>query len=85
MIKKKNSLRNISSSFYFFQKIIKKSGFAASTSYTLLGSILLGILIGWYCDYLYLSSPMGLLIGVFTGLIIGFYNLAKSLWYKKLK
>jgi len=37
-------------------------------------------MIGWYIDTLKDSSPIGVLIGLFLGLIIGFYHLAKTIW-----
>ena len=83
MKKQNESLKNISNSFNYFQKILQNSGPIASTSYSLLASILLGVGFGWYYDNKFLSSPLGILIGLFVGLFIGFYYLAKSIWYKK--
>jgi len=73
--------KNIFNSVSYFQKILQKSG-TASSSYSLLASILLGVLIGWYFDEKNSSSPFGVLIGLFIGLCVGFYQLAKSIWYK---
>ena len=70
-------------SFFFFQKIVQQSGPAASASYNLLASILIFTFIGWYIDEKNETSPLGVLIGISFGLIIGFYHLLKIIWTKK--
>ena len=60
-----------------FNKIIKHSHVPASSSYSLIFSILLGFALGWAFDSHYHTSPKGVLIGVFSGLCSGFYFLAK--------
>lgn len=75
-----NQNYNIFNSFVFFQKIVRQSSPAATASYTLITSVLLFSIIGWYIDSLNGSSPFGILIGLFIGLIIGFYHLAKTIW-----
>ena len=60
-----------------FNKIIKHSSVAASSSYSLIFSILFGISSGWIFDNYYHTSPRGILIGAFLGLFLGFYFLAK--------
>ena len=83
MSKDSNSFKNLNGSINYFQKVIQSSGPIASSSYTLLSCVLLGLIIGYYIDQKYLISPFGLLIGLFIGLIVGFYQLAKLIWYKK--
>ena len=83
MLKDSNSFKNFSESINYFQKVIQSSGPIAFSSYTLLSCILLGLIIGYYIDQKYLISPIGLLIGLFAGLIVGFYQLAKLIWYKR--
>ena len=83
MSKDSSSLKNFKESINYFQKVVQSSGPIASSSYTLLSCVLLGFVIGYYIDQKYLISPFGLLVGLFTGLIIGFYQLAKLVWYKK--
>ena len=83
MSKDSSSLKNFNKSINYFQKVVQNSGPIASSSYTLLSCVLLGLIIGYYIDQKYLISPFGLLVGLFTGLIIGFYQLAKLIWYKK--
>ena len=67
-------------SFTYFQKIVRQSGSAASASYTLLGSIILLGAIGYILDSVYNWTPYGLLGGLFLGLIVGFYELVKTIW-----
>ena len=83
MNKENESFKSISTSFSYFQKVLQNSGSVASSSYSLLASILLGVGFGWYYDNKFLSSPLGTLSGLFCGLVVGFYYLAKSIWYKK--
>ncbi len=45
----------------------------------MLGGLLIGALIGDRWDW----NPAAALIGLFLGIIVGFYNLAKAIWTKK--
>ena len=49
---------------------------ALSLSGTVLGGLLVGALVGqrWDCN------PGAALIGLFVGILAGFYNLAKAMW-----
>ena len=67
-------------SFTYLQKIVQKAGPAASASYTLLASVLILTLLGWYIDRSIDTSPIGLLIGLGFGLLTGFYHLARVIW-----
>ncbi len=81
---KQNQLTKIiSTSLNSFQNIVRNSSYAASSSYMLIFSILIGIIIGWYYDNKFSSYPLGTLIGLIIGLFVGFYQLAKLIWYKK--
>ena len=60
-----------------FNKIIKRSSVTASSSYSLIFSILIGIASGWVFDNYYNTDPKGILIGTFSGFCSGFYFLAK--------
>tara|TARA_B100001175_G_C19444894_1_gene608240 strand:+ start:860 stop:1117 length:258 start_codon:yes stop_codon:yes gene_type:complete len=73
----------IGRSFDSFQKIIKQSGPAASASYGLVASILLFTFIGWSIDANNNTSPIGVLVGVFFGILVGFYHLIKTMSSKK--
>ena len=70
-------------SFESFHKIIKQSGPAASASYGLVASILIFTSIGWYVDLNNNTSPVWVLVGIFLGILIGFYQLIKTMSSKK--
>ena len=61
-----------------FQETVRKSGPAAIASYTLIGAILLLGGIGYALDNWQGTSPWFLLGGLGLGLIVGFYELAKT-------
>ncbi len=69
-------------SFEYLQKIIRQSGPAASASYTLIGAIILFGVIGYFLDEWQNTSPIFLLGGLLLGLVVGFYELAKTVWKK---
>lgn len=56
---------------------------AADAGWTLSGSVLgcllLGYLIGDYWDV----NPMMMVVGLFVGVVVGLYNLAKIMWVKR--
>ena len=60
-----------------FQRILRISGPAASASYSLLGSIIMLSLIGYFIDRHFVTFPVFLLIGLLLGLVVGFYGLFK--------
>jgi len=70
-------------SLEYFQNIVKESGSAASASYTLVASVLIFTLLGWYIDSSRGTKPIGILVGLGIGLISGFYHLAKTIWIRK--
>lgn len=51
-------------------------------SYTLIGAILLLGGIGYVLDRWVGTTPWFVLAGLLMGLIVGFYELAKSVWHK---
>ena len=57
-----------------------RSGPAAMASYTLIGAIILLGGIGYAIDTWQGTSPWFLLGGLMLGLIVGFYELAKTIW-----
>ena len=69
--------------FRSLQNILSAAGPAASASYTLTGSILIFLFVGWYFDNENNTSPVGLIIGILLGLSIGFYHLFKTIKQKK--
>jgi len=62
------------------QENIRKSGPAAAAGYTLIGAILLLGAIGYLIDQWRGSSPWFLLGGLLLGIVVGFYELAKTVW-----
>ena len=63
-----------------FQETVRKSGPAAMGSYTLIGAILLLGGIGYGVDMWRGTSPWFLLAGLLLGLIVGFYELARTVF-----
>ena len=59
---------------------MSSSGPAAAVSYTLIGAIILLGGIGYAIDEWLATSPWCLFGGLFLGLIVGFYELARTLW-----
>ena len=67
-------------SLRFMQETIRRSGPAATASYTLIGAILLLGGIGFAVDYWQGTEPWFLLAGLLWGIVVGFYELAKTVW-----
>ena len=65
-----------------FQDNVRRSGSVAGASYTLIGAIMLLGGIGYAVDKWRGTSPWFLLGGLLLGLIVGFYDLAKTVWHK---
>jgi F0F1-type ATP synthase assembly protein I len=65
-----------------FQRFVHKAGPSASVAYTLLSAVLILGALGYYADKYFNSSPLFILVGLSLGLIIGFYELAKSIFKK---
>jgi F0F1-type ATP synthase assembly protein I len=64
----------------YLQDTVRRSGPAAAASYTLIGAILLLGGIGYAIDEWRGTSPWYLLGGLVLGLIVGFYDLAKTVF-----
>ena len=64
------------------QDNIRRSGPAAAAGYTLIGAILLLGAAGYGLDYWWGTSPWFLLGGLLLGIVVGFYELAKTVWTK---
>jgi F0F1-type ATP synthase assembly protein I len=70
-------------SFRVLQENLRRSGPAVVAGYTLIGAIgLLGGL-GYAIDAWQETSPWGLLIGLILGVVVGFYELAKTVFWPK--
>ncbi|OFV92383.1 MAG: hypothetical protein A3G76_10085 [Acidobacteria bacterium RIFCSPLOWO2_12_FULL_65_11] len=69
-------------SLQHLQENIRRSGPAAAAGYTLIGAIILLGGIGYAVDAWRGTSPWFLLLGLLVGLIVGFYELAKTVWHR---
>lgn len=67
-------------SLKYLQDNIRRSGPAATASYTLIGAIILLGGIGYAVDEWRGTSPWFLMSGLLMGLMVGFYELAKVVW-----
>ena len=67
-------------SLQHLQDNIRRAGPAATASYTLLGAILLLGGGGYLIDRWQGTAPWFLLVGLLAGIVIGFYELAKTVW-----
>jgi F0F1-type ATP synthase assembly protein I len=65
------------------QDNVRRSGPAAAASYTLIGGIVLFGGIGYAVDRWRGTGPGFLLGGLLLGLIVGFYDLAKTVFVSK--
>jgi F0F1-type ATP synthase assembly protein I len=72
-------------SFRYLQDSVRRSGPAAAASYTLIGAIILLGGIGYVIDEWRGTSPWFLLGGLLLGLVVGFYELAKTVWGQNTK
>ncbi len=62
------------------QENIRRSGPAATASYTLIGAILLLGGLGFVVDRWLGTAPWFLLVGLLLGIVVGFYELARTVW-----
>lgn len=62
------------------QENVRRAGPAAAAGYTLIGAILLLGGIGYGVDAWRDTSPWFLLSGLLLGIVVGFYELAKTVW-----
>jgi len=78
----KDRSQSLEESLDAFQENLRKSGPAASAGYSLIGAILLLGGAGYAIDWWRGTSPWGLLGGLLLGIVVGFYELAKTVWRK---
>jgi len=69
-------------SLRYMQESLRKSGPVAAAGYTLIGAIVLLGGIGYAIDAWRGTSPWFLVAGLFLGIIVGFFELAKIIWRK---
>ncbi len=67
-------------SLHYMQENVRRAGPAAAASYTLIGAILLLGGIGLALDRWLATSPWLLFGGLMLGMVVGFYELAKTMW-----
>ena len=67
-------------SMQYLQENVRRSGPAATASYTLIGAIILLGGIGYAIDAWRGTTPWFLLAGLLLGIVVGFYELAKTVW-----
>ena len=58
-----------------FQRILRISAPAASASYSLIGSLIIFSMGGYFLDDYFSSFPTFMTLGIVLGLVIGFYGL----------
>ena len=64
------------------QENVRRAGPAAAAGYTLIGAILLLAGVGYLVDRWAGTAPGFMLAGLLVGLVVGFYELAKTVWKK---
>ena len=67
-------------SLKFLQENLRRSGPQAVAGYTLIGAIILFGGIGYALDAWAGTSPWFVLAGLLAGVVVGFYELAKTVW-----
>jgi F0F1-type ATP synthase assembly protein I len=67
-------------SMQYLQENVRRAGPAAGASYTLIGAIILLGGIGYALDAWRGTTPWFLLGGLLLGIVVGFYELAKTVW-----
>jgi F0F1-type ATP synthase assembly protein I len=65
-----------------FQDNVRQSGPVAGASYSLVGAILLFGGLGYGFDMWRGTGPWGVVIGLMSGVVVGFYELVKTVWRK---
>ena len=56
---------------------------ASAAALTLSGTVLGGLLLGWLAGRRWDCNPEAGVIGLFGGILVGFYNLAKAMWTRE--
>jgi F0F1-type ATP synthase assembly protein I len=59
-----------------------RAGPAAAASYTLIGAIILLGGIGYAVDAWKGTAPWGVFVGLSLGIVVGFYELVKTMWHR---
>jgi F0F1-type ATP synthase assembly protein I len=72
--------RTLQRSLKAFQDNVRRAGPAAAAGYTLIGAIILLGGIGYALDSWRGTSPWFLLSGLLLGVVVGLYELARTVW-----
>ena len=64
------------------QEVVEQAGPAAGASYTLIGAIIVLGGIGYAIDAWRGTSPWFLLGGLLLGIVVGMWELARTVWHK---
>jgi F0F1-type ATP synthase assembly protein I len=59
---------------------VQQTGPAAAAGYSLIGAILFLAGVGYLFDRWQGTAPTGLIVGLFLGVIVGLYLVAKEVW-----
>ena len=79
---KKNGSFSLARTAKSLQENVARSGPVAGASYTLVGGIILLGGLGYAVDEWRGTSPWGLVVGLFLGIVVGFYELVKTVYRK---
>jgi len=64
------------------QDNVRRAGPVAGASYTLIGAIILLGGLGFIFDLWQATAPWGVTVGLMLGMVVGFYELVKTVWTK---
>ena len=64
------------------QRNVERAGPGAGSSYTLIGAIIVLGAVGYAFDSWRGTTPWGLVIGLTAGVVVGMWELAKTVWRK---
>lgn len=81
----RNRLNDLQRATERFQETAERAGPAAGAGYTLIGAILLLGALGYGYDAWRGTAPWGLLVGLLLGIVVGMYELAKTVFVKPQK
>ncbi len=80
-MEKKRRSYSIARAAQSFQDNVARSGPVAGASYTLVGAIILLGGIGYALDAWQDTAPWFLISGLALGIVVGFYELIKTVWH----
>lgn len=81
MVEKNRRSYSLARAAQSFQETVSRSGAVAGASYTLVGAIILLGAVGYAIDQWQGTDPWFLVSGLALGIIVGFYELIKTVWH----